>query len=170
MTIRHPLFAAALVAALAASTPATAKNTGACKPFTVVSDGSDRTVKFVDVGGDGPGPGDKRIGRRGLADQAGKPVGYYRWVITVLNQPGEDGKPGESFEDNVIVLDDGYVGFRRVLKTANPAQEAGKVSWAAAQPGFITGGTGAYAGAEGTVILSVEDKKVTMEFDIDCDS
>ena len=168
MTIRRSFIAGALAAVLLASTTYSAQGSGECEPFTVISDGSSRTVEFVDVGANGPGPGDQRIGYRALADQDGNPVGHYRWIVTVLNEPGEDGTPGESFYDYVMVLDDGHIGYNRLVQTSSPAQDTGQIAWDTTQAAIVTGGTGSYARASGTVTISRDGMTVMMDLDIAC--
>ncbi len=170
MTFYRSLFAATLVAVFTTGTAATAQDPGACEPFTLVTAGGNRAVEFVDVGSDGPGPGDMRIGYRSFVDQAGNPAGHLRWITTVLNEPGDDGTPGESYEVNVALLDNGHIGFHRLIQTTNPAQDTGQIVWSPTEldSGFITGGTGAYAGAQGVVRLIRDGRSVTAEFDLDC--
>ncbi|MEM7443547.1 MAG: hypothetical protein AAF414_09495 [Pseudomonadota bacterium] len=151
------------------SLPAFAQNGDACQPFTVVSDGSDRTVDYIDNGAPGPSAGDQRIGYRSLADQDGNPVGHYRWIGTVLNQPGDDGTVGESVYEYIMALGDGHIGYHRLVQTDSPAQDTSGVAWDTTQSAIVTGGTGAYAFAHGTVTISRDDMVVTMEFDIACD-
>lgn len=166
---RAILSAVAFGALVAGAIATNAQAAESCAPMTLVSDGSDRSVSFVDVAADGPGPGDQRIGYRSLSDTAGNPVGHYRWVVTVLDQPSDDTKPGESFYDYVIVLNDGHIAFERLVQTSNPAQDTAQVSWDATQEGIVTGGTGAYANANGTVTSSRDGMTVTMELDLSCD-
>jgi len=162
-----PLALTGLLAAVAGT--AQAQSSDACQPFTVISDASERAVEFVDTGASGPSPGDRRIGYRALADQDGDPVGYYRWVITTLDHITEPGGAGEGLQNYVMVLADGHIGFQRLVQTGSPAHDTDTISWIDPQPAYITGGTGAYAFARGTVDVERDGQTVTLDVNVRCD-
>lgn len=170
MKTRKAFFLAAIAPfCFTSAAPVSAQSEATCQPFTLVSDGSDRRVEFVDVAADGPGPGDRRIGYRSLMDKSGSVVGHYRWIATVLDQPNENGGPGESIYDYFLVLDAGHIGLERLVSTSNPAQDTTQVAWGATQSAIIVGGTDVYASATGTAMFSREGNEVTIEVDISCE-
>ena len=166
---RIPLAAGVAAALLTTSMSANAQNTGACDPFTMVSDGSARAVTFVDTAADGPGPGDQRIGRREVADMDGNPIGHVRWITTVLDQPGDDSTSGENYSHLIVVLEDGHIMYHTLDTTNRPAQDTSDIPWVMGPTGVISGGNGAYTGAHGTVAHRRDGLVLTYEVDVDCD-
>lgn len=144
-----------------------AQATDACAPFTVVS-GDERSVQHLDFGDDGPGPGDMRIGRRSLVDEAGNDRGHYRWVIIGLDASPEAGDLGESYGIHVMNLPDGQVHFQFLTEVVSAPDDTGRPS-VGSSVGVVTGGTGAYASARGVVRRDFDGAQSTYAVDISCD-
>ena len=144
------------------------QTSAACTPPTIMSDGSQRTVEYLDFGDDGPGAGDVRIGRRALVDEAGNSVGYHRWVLMTLDAPAGSDDRAESYGIHVLNLDDGQIYYQFLSEAVRPPQNTGETS-VGAYTGIVVGGTGAYSFARGTVDLSVDGLKSTHAFNIRCD-
>jgi hypothetical protein len=140
----------------------------ACAPFTVMG-GSERSVEYLDLGNDGPGSGDMRIGRRALVDEAGNSVGYHRWVIVNLDAPPGPGARSESYSTHVLNLADGQIYYQVLAEVTKPPQDAGQVSLDD-YTGIVVGGTGAYSFARGTIARSFGGGlKGTYTLNIRCD-
>ncbi|MEM7443546.1 MAG: hypothetical protein AAF414_09490 [Pseudomonadota bacterium] len=168
MTFRQALCSAAFPILILSSAAASAQSEAECAPFTAFSNASERTVYYVDAGADGPGPGDQRIGRRTLVDGDGNQIGYFRWVGTVLDVPGDDGQTGETLFDEVLVFEHGLIMAQSLDTTTVPAQDTNQVTWATVQPSVVFGGTGPYDGAVGTISYSRDDLVLTLTVDISC--
>ena len=134
----------------------------ACAPFTV-SAGDERSVEYVDHGNEGPGPGDLRIGRRALVDEAGNTVGYHRWVLISLDAP-----PGSGYGTHVLNLDDGQIHYHILSEVVGPFHNTEQAS-VGDHTGVVVGGTGAYSFARGTVDRSFDGLKGTFTINIRCD-
>jgi hypothetical protein len=170
MTIHQPLRVLGLsTAILGLGTVAPAAQTpDACAPFTVTSDGSQRTVEYFDIGNDGPGAGDMRIGRRALIDEAGNSVGHHRWVLVHLDPPPGSGERSESYGMHVLSLDDGQIHYQVLTEVVESPEKTERAS-VGGFTGIIVGGTGAYSFARGTVDLSVDGLNSSHAFNIRCD-
>ena len=145
-----------------------AQTSDACTPFTVMSDGSQRTVEYFDIGDEGPGAGDMRIGRRALINEAGDSVGYHRWVLIHLDAPPGPGERSESYGMHVLNLDDGQIHYQVLTEVVESPEKTEQAS-VGNFTGIIVGGTGGYSFARGTVDLSVDGLKSTHVFNIRCD-
>lgn len=146
---------------------AIAEATDACAPFTVMS-GEERSVQHLDFGGDGPGPGDMRIGRRSLVDDAGSARGHYRWVIFGLDaSPGADDL-GESYGIHVMNLPDGQIHFQFLTGVVSAPDDTAQPS-VGSSVGVVSGGMGAYAFARGVVRRDFDGTRATYALDIRCD-
>lgn len=144
------------------------QTSGDCKPPTIMSDGSQRAVQYLDFGEEGPGAGDVRIGRRAVIDEAGNSLGYHRWVLVQLDPAPGSGERSESYGIHVLNLEDGQIYYQFLSEAIRPPHDTGQTS-VGAYTGIVVGGTGAYSFARGTVELSVDGLKSTHAFNIRCD-
>ena len=139
----------------------------ACASFTI-SAGDERSVEYLDQGDEGPGPGDLRIGRRALVDEAGNPVGYHRWVLMNLDAPSGSGELSEYYGSHVLDLEDGQIYYQVLAEVVGPSQNTEQAS-TGDYTGVVVGGTGAYSFARGTVDRSFDGLKGTFTINIRCD-
>jgi len=150
-----------LVAAVLACSLAAAKAAGpACSAFTLV--GGEKGINVIDHPPTGKSPGDVRAGWRKLADEAGNPAGSVQFVATVTepDAPGGDILAGEYF----IRLAEGYIASQTVYQLPDSTDTSQKAQNAVL---VVTGGTGPYAGAAGTIeiVAGVAPRYV---FDLHC--
>lgn len=139
----------------------------ACRPFTMVSDGSQRTVDHLDFGEEGLGPGDVRMGYRVLANELGVRVGHYRWINTLLDPPSGSGHGSESLMMDVLALKDGQIHTQSLLEVVQRHDDTDKPHPADFTAAVI-GGTGAYSAAQGIIDVTIEDEVLTFAVDIHC--
>ena len=139
--IRTDLMAAA--AMVLAATAAEAAGP-ACGPFTLV--GGEKGINVVDNPPAGKSPGDLRAGWRRLADEAGAPVGTVHYVA-VLTEPGAEG--GDILVgDYYVRLAEGTIAAQTLYQLPDSTDTSQKAQNAVL---IVTGGTGSYARATGTI-------------------
>lgn len=141
----------------------------ACERLELLSTDDDREVHFVDFDGDGPSIGDRRIGHRRLVDQDGTVVADRMWTVTV-HDVNDAGEPTVTTSESVTAFPDGAV-FSMIdnRDPTNVDDPTTRHSNAQRPPREIIGGTGAYAGATGTVeVIRGDDNLMTFIFDLDC--
>lgn len=131
----------------------------ACEPFTAPSPWETREMNFGDMDGDGAvSVGDKRVGERALTDADGNEIGKRYWVATV-EEVTADGKAQLMSVENTNVFDDGAIfatyGHRDSEVQFDTAEETTLTR--RSHTFAIVGGTGAYAGARGTVEFTPDD-------------
>jgi hypothetical protein len=143
------------------------QTTDACASFTV-SAGDERSVEYLDQGAEGPSPGDLRIGRRALVDEAGNPVGHHRWVLMNLDPSSGSGESSEYYGSHVLNLNDGQIYYQVLAEVVGPSQNTEQAS-TGDYTGVVVGGTGAYSFARGTVERSFDGVKGTFAVEISCD-
>ncbi len=143
------------------------QTTDACASFTV-SAGDERSVEYLDEGAEGPSPGDLRIGRRALVDEAGDTVGYHRWVLINLDAPPGSGESSEYYGNHVLNLDEGQIYYQVLAEVVGPPENTEQAS-TGDYTGVVVGGTGAYSFARGTVERSFDGVKGTFAVEISCD-
>ncbi len=141
-----------------------------CKPMQLESIPGSREAYFNDLDGSGgPSVGDKRGGTRQLHAGDGTPVGTQYWVNTV-SKIGADGTPEAFAVDIIFTFDDGALF---VAETHPPSGEKVETPESVVIPRSTTwtvhGGTGAYAGASGTLDLTIADGEAEYRFDIGCE-
>lgn len=141
----------------------------ACDHLKLLSTNDDREVHFVDFDGDGPSVGDRRIGHRRLVGQDGTVVANRMWTVTVLEVNGA-GEPTVTTSESVTAFPDGNVfSMTDNRDPTNVADETTRHSNAQRPPQSIIGGTGAYAGATGTVeVIRGDNNLMTFVFDLEC--
>jgi hypothetical protein len=169
MTNNRVLRALAMSIAVLGLNPVAAhsQTTDACASFTV-SAGDERSVEYLDQGAEGPSPGDLRVGRRTLVDEAGNPVGYHRWVHIILDAPPGAGERSENYGNHVLNLDEGQIYYQVLAEVVGPPENTEQAS-AGDYTGVVVGGTGAYSFARGTVERSFDGVKGTFAVEIRCD-
>ncbi|MEO1223001.1 MAG: hypothetical protein AAFX92_02150 [Pseudomonadota bacterium] len=141
----------------------------ACERLELLSTDDHREVHFVDFDGDGPSIGDRRLGHRRLVDADGNVRADRMWTVTV-HEVDDAGEPTMTASESVTAFPDGNV-FSRIENRdpANVDDHTTPHSSAQRPPQEIIGGTGAYAGATGTVeVIRGDDNHMTFIFDLDC--
>ncbi|MEM1352734.1 MAG: hypothetical protein AAGF27_10330 [Pseudomonadota bacterium] len=131
-----------------------------CEKSILTSDGSKRVVNYYEAGNGGPG--DKRVGIREVL-RDGEPVGKLHWVVEVLDA----GENPRSLLTRIWTLDDGDLHTRQINYQSRPAHDTSLPS-VPSGPVVVVGGTGEYAHATGTVLITYDGKVSTYEFDIRC--
>lgn len=131
-----------------------AQSGGVCEAFTITTPAEGRIVSYHEVGQDGPGPGDVRPGVRSLVDADGSAIGQLRWYETLIGPEGDPAAGSVSVVRYYLMLPDGTLLAEHLnladkarSDLARPPIEAGEL--------IILGGTGAYAGARGTMSQKV---------------
>jgi len=153
---RTGLFVSAAIGA--ALTAGTALGQGhACSPITLMSPDEHREVHFVDFDGDGVSVGDRRIGHRRLFDEDGSFVADRMWTVTV-HEVSDAGEPTMTVSETVTSFEDGIIFATIDNREPVDVHDSSRIH-SNAQQGLqtIVGGTGAYAGAGGTIEIVVGD-------------
>lgn len=149
----------AITATLAAAGAASAGEV-ACGAFTLV--GGEKDITVVDNPPAGKSAGDMRAGWRRLADEAGTPVGTVHFVA-VLTEP--DAVGGDVLAgDYYIRLDTGTIASQTIYQLPDAADTSQKARNAIL---MVTGGTGTFAGAAGTIEIEAGDAPRYV-FDLSC--
>jgi hypothetical protein len=147
---------AALLAAVLTFPGTAIAQDGKCQPFDAHSSGEFRERYSQDLDGDGAlSKGDKRIGHRVLQDAQGNKIGdrYYATTTLVVDA---DGKEIDRVTETVNVFGDGVI-------FATKQRVAGKDL-----PSSIIGGTGIFAGAQGSVTVERKGKANVYHFEAKC--
>ncbi len=143
---RAAVLGAAFAAAILSATSVQAAGP-ACGSFTLV--GGEKAVNAIDNPPAGKSIGDVRAGWRKLADESGKPVGAVHFVAT-LTAPGDDSHGDALSGQYFVTLPDGWIAAMTFYTLANAADTSQKAGNAIL---VVTGGTGPYAGAHGTITI-----------------
>ncbi|MEM9221833.1 MAG: hypothetical protein AAGB11_05470 [Pseudomonadota bacterium] len=133
-----------------------------CDDFVLTSDGQERSL-LSDVG-EAPAVGDRLFGHRAVLLD-GQRVGSNRFISTAMEAPGDG---GTQHLTGAFLLDDGtihYEGFWNRSLPATDVSAPGGDGYTAA----ITGGTGRYNEATGTITNHIDGLNSRYSFDIDCD-
>jgi hypothetical protein len=129
---------------------------GKCQPFDAHSSGEFRERHSQDLDGDGAlSKGDKRIGHRVLQDAQGNKIGDRYYATTTLVVDAND-KEIDRVTETVNVFGEGAI-------FATKQRVSGKDL-----PSNIIGGTGIYAGAQGTVTVERDGKANVYHFEVTC--
>jgi hypothetical protein len=132
----------------------------ACGAFTLI--GGEKGVNVVDNPPAGKSPGDVRAGWRRLADEGGVPAGTVHYVA-VLTEPGAVG--GDVLAgDYYVRLAGGTIAAQTLYQLADAGDTSQKAQNAVL---IVTGGTGDFAGARGTVEI-VAGEAPRYVFDLAC--
>ncbi|MEM8590051.1 MAG: hypothetical protein AAGG65_18485 [Pseudomonadota bacterium] len=143
-----------------------------CGPFSgmVLNETSQNNFGDTDQSGD-LSAGDKRYVSNTLNDPDGNAIGLHLLVANIT-EVRDDGSLGPRILDNFFVLDDGII-FTASTPTVAPTNtldntDVNPVGAGNTRERAILGGTGAYAGATGTLTLTFNDDDVEMAFDMTC--
>ncbi len=142
---------------------------GACKPMTLTSDNTGRSVDYIDVKDDGTGRGDMRIGTRRLLDEDGQVVGYRRWIAIALDNPPDASSKSEVFASLVLNLDNGQLHLQTLADTSRGIHETEPSLLKPEDTGVVIGGTGAYEFARGSYQSFRDGEQRTYKLNIKCD-
>ena len=139
-----------------------------CAPMTVKSIPGTREAHFTDNDASGAASqGDMRNGEIALQTENGTPVGKEYWLATV-QAVDAGGKPTTYDEVQVFVLGDGAIFTANALEPAASYEEPETTIVATGSKRRIVGGTGAYAGAHGTMEMTVDGTDFTYRFEVQC--
>jgi len=160
----------AIVAGCAAlATLLSVASVAACGPITVQSIPDTREAHFVDKDGSGGASlGDMRSGVISLQDADGKPVGSEYWLATV-DAVDAAGKPSSYDEVQVFVLADGALFTSSKNEPPASFEQPESTIVMTGDRRQVVGGTGAYAGASGTMEATVDGLDFTFRFDVTCE-
>jgi hypothetical protein len=169
----RPFLATAIAAAASMTLPPAAS--AACEPFVAYAPSEQRDAHYADFGDEGPSVGDKLVGRRGINDADGNPLGVLYWFSEVHAVDAE-GKANSQTLDSVAVLDDGVI-FGSVSPThpVDVARVPEKVGSGFPSSGMITydivGGMDAYADVRGTIAVEADGDSgdLAYHFDVTCE-
>lgn len=158
------LFTGTLVAGLAAVTLAACSGSSATAPsnFTMTTAKPDLTM--VDVGDAGPSIGDYQV-FHAVGTKDGEPFGHLYGLKLEVALPGQEGAPeGLGLFQNQLtfVLPDGDI----VVEGVQYYTQDGSIPDITINEGetrAIVGGTGAYAGARGTVLTTAQEDGTRMQ-------
>jgi hypothetical protein len=133
----------------------------ACAAFTLT--GGEKVISVIDQPPEGPSPGDMRVGSRQLVDDKGSRIGevHFRSTMTALAAGGRgDILASEYF----ISFPAGWIASQSLYElpdATDTSQRAGSATL------VVSGGTGAFANAKGTVMIEAGDPP-TYVFDLSC--
>lgn len=127
----------------------------ACDPFSFIATAEGRIVSYHQLGRDGPGPGDIRPGVRVLTDADGTHIGQLRWYETLIGPEGEVGAERVSVVRYYVLLSEGTIlgEYLNLSERDRPDVTRPPIG---TDEVIILGGTGAYAGARGTMRQTVD--------------
>lgn len=122
-------------------------------------------VTFIDQGEEGVSVGDRRVLRFDLLSQDGALIGSQQVMATVVH--GHMASAYEMMIDGTVILDAGMVRVSTIGPLRDPADtstaSADTLQWA------VDGGTGAFAGAFGTMTTTPRgDGAYDVDFEISC--
>ena len=167
----------ALVACGAAMVVTSSAALADCAPFTAYSAGESRRSHFHDADNDGSlGVGDKRFGVHDVTDAGGNELGQ-RYAVLTVKEVDESGQASARSVDMIFALKDGAIlttaerDARHLPLSGTPDNTAVSIAPPASPRGYtVVGGTGAYAGATGTLTAERHPKTsdYTWRFDIAC--
>ena len=150
----------AMGAVLAPATTFAADGLG-CAAFSLT--GGEKSVAVIDNPPEGKSIGDVRAGWRKLVDSSGGPVGEVHFVAT-LTRPEADGRGDVLASQYFIALKGGWIATQSLYELPNAADTSQRAGNAVL---VVTGGTGPFAGASGTVAIEAGDPP-TYVFDLHC--
>jgi hypothetical protein len=139
-----------------------------CEPFSVYSDHAAQKHAFIDHGAEGPSVGDRRITYTPLRNAAGDIVGDLDSEVTAMH-PDADGNLRTS-RDVILQFPDGVILYK--ILPHRPLHAINDLSGPIAQPDatrLITGGSGVFDGARGTVSLVRDDTSTEFIINVSCE-
>lgn len=140
---------AATVAALALAAPTASAANGPVETLRLT--GSQAVVGIADTGEKGPTPGDIRTLSLGLVDAGGRPMGRVEVTQILTLQTPTGGTAIKSFVMTLpkgTITGTGTAGFTDITDPASRPNDA-------TERLVVTGGSGRYLGASGTVDITV---------------
>ncbi|MEX3008659.1 hypothetical protein [Hoeflea sp. TYP-13] len=142
-----------------------------CESFSVTGPFSTAITEFADIDANGKAStGDKQLGQIRLHNDKDDQMGERSWVMTVLDL-ADDGSLKSAFTESISSFYDGAIyTVTKVRDMPANSFEDGQlaIEWSEYTSPII-GGTGAYAGARGTVTAVLGDGKIDYSFDLECD-
>ena len=150
-----------------AGAPATAQEVPSCGPFQITLERDH--IEFFDDRDEGPSTGDRRIGRFDTFLMDGTPAGAFLFASTTLpgGEPGdyqEFGHARYTFDTSDV---QGTIHLSTLYTLADPSDTDHTVTADYTYP--VLGGTGAFAGARGTVHTEANADGRLHTFDLVCD-
>jgi len=146
---------------LALASVSRADDAPACGSFSLT--GGEKGVQVVDNGPVGASTGDVRAGWRKLVDKDGKTVGEVHFVATVTD-------PGTVSHGDVLTSQY-FIAFGKDWISAVSLYELPDASDTSQRAGdatlVVTGGTGTFSGASGTIVIQAGDPP-TYVFKLTC--
>ncbi|WP_421723363.1 hypothetical protein [Bauldia sp.] len=142
-----------------------------CGPMTLESVPGTREAYFFDHDDSGgPSVGDKRGGHREIRASDGARSGTAYWINTVLAVDA-GGAPDALAVELVLALDDGVLFVTQLHDAAVEDYALPEATTVPAEARWsVHGGTGAYAGAAGTVAISFDDAgESSYDLDVTCE-
>lgn len=163
MRAKGPLLAIAVMGSLAGYVNAQAAEKPTCGIFSVY--GAVETRAFVDLGDKGPSSGDQRVGRYQILDNDGDDIGTMHFASVLM--PPWEADEAPAMTTLHFALADGDLVATSVITLPAPDDKAvgpdHELHYA------ITGGTGGFSHATGTLVTkTLEDGRREMTFDLDC--
>ncbi|MEM9105158.1 MAG: hypothetical protein AAGC96_05840 [Pseudomonadota bacterium] len=159
------------VLALLPATAHAAIGERACEPFSISGPLTTVETAYVDIDGKGSAStGDKQLGQIELVNDAGDQMGERSWVITVLDL-NDDGSLQSAFAETISSFYDGAIyTVTKIRDMPANSFEDGQlaVEWSELTSP-ITGGTGTFQGAKGSVTTKIGTDTISYSFDLDCD-
>lgn len=146
------------------SATASAQATEACRPFTVMSDGSNRSADTAEIDGSNIR---HLAGNRSLKHADGSDAGNLYWFGTGRRSADDTG--GVSRGTTILELSDGTIFYEFVHVHQKQFQDTSQRRTVPGIAGVVIGGTGAYKYARGMVTSKPDGKAVVYEIDIKCD-
>lgn len=141
----------------------------ACGPMVLLNVPSTIQLSFADLDESGkPSHGDKRVGEVHLTDGDGNHVGNYYWVATV-HAVDSAGETTHMRADTFFVLDDGTIFNSVIHEPAVSLDNLDTTVVPEVTERVITGGTGAYAGAKGTIDVTRDGMQFVFQLNMTCD-
>ncbi|MEM7444051.1 MAG: hypothetical protein AAF414_12050 [Pseudomonadota bacterium] len=154
-----------LALALGISTSAAAQT---CEPFVAHGAGDTRSVSYINVGDPGPSRGDMRLGGRLLVDDDGNQLGAYSWILTMIDQPDEDGR-GTVQIKAYLELAGGQLVLETIVQSTGRLDDTDAVVVRPPIEYDVVGGTGIYETAVGTARLVVVGSDAVFVVDTVCE-
>lgn len=144
-------------AAILSNTSAMSAEGHLCQSLDVYSSGEFREAHAIDIDGEGTvSAGDKRIGHRVLQDTSGAKIGD-RYYATTIRAVDEKGYAVSRFTETVNIIADGAI-FTTKERIGGKDMTS-----------KISGGTGRFAGARGTVSVERDGSENIYHFQLTCE-
>lgn len=142
-----------------------------CESFFVFGPFSTATTEFADLDSNSnASTGDKQLGQIHLHNDIGDQMGERSWVVTVLDL-NDDGSLESAFAESISSFYDGAIYTVTKIRDmpANSFEDGQLVVEWSELTSPIIGGTGAYAGASGTVTAALGEDGIDYRFELSCE-